>query len=180
MKRIYLSGAHAVGKSTLARYIANKYRLELLPEAARIVLSEMELSIDILRSDIDILNKYQEAVFNKQLALEANKIKFISDRSLIDAISYSIMHSTISQKLLDDERTTKYINNLKDSIIFFVRPSRATLKDDGTREFPHWDGVIAIDSIIKTLFEINNIKYYPINTDSIQERVRIIDQVLSN
>ena len=57
--RIYLSAAHSSGKTTLARYISNKYKLPLLPEVARMVASERELQIDALRCDMDLVDSYR-------------------------------------------------------------------------------------------------------------------------
>ena len=66
-----------------------------------------------------------------------------------------------------------------DSYIFFVRPSKATLKEDGIRESLSWDGIIAIDAQVKFLCEMFELRYFQINTDSMQERVRLIDSILS-
>lgn len=179
--KIYYTGAHSVGKSTLARYTSKQYNLPMLGEAARKVLSDRELNIDALRSDIDIVNSYQLDIFNRQLIEEQKHKSFISDRSLLDCIAYSSQHTTIVSELFSNKELHSYIQSLKSKnvIIFFIRPSKATLKDDGIREQLNWDGVIAIDAMIKLLLEMYSIRYFTINTDSMQERIRIVNNTIS-
>jgi nicotinamide riboside kinase len=176
--KIYFIGAHSVGKTTLTRYVNKKYNIPILPEIARLVLAQEELNVDSLRSDILVVNSYQTEIFNRQLLEESKLVDFVADRSLLDCIAYSAQHSIITNELIQRPEFEQYINDLKDAIIFFVRPSKATLKNDGVREQLNWDAVVSIDAMLKLLLEIYSIKYYQINTDSMQERIRIIDNIL--
>ncbi|HEY5268669.1 MAG TPA: ATP-binding protein [Candidatus Saccharimonadales bacterium] len=180
--KIYFSGAHGVGKSTLARHVSKKHQLPMICEAARQILAEQELQIDVLRYDLDVVDSYQKQVFERQLSEESKQESFVADRSLIDCLGYSAQHSRILPKLLASPLLTTYIANLRSSgsILFFVRPSRATLhaQADGVREELDWDGIISIDSMIKFLLEMYNINYISINSDSMQERIRLISSVL--
>lgn len=178
--RVYFSGSHSSGKTTLARYVAEHYELPLLPEAARLVLSERELQLDTLRYDMNLVDSYQEEVFNRQLAEEAKHKEFVSDRSAIDCLAYSAQHTRIFPKLLKHPKIEDYITSLKDtnSILFFVKPNKITLKPDGTRETLNWDGIIAIDAMIKLLLEMHCVKYISINTHNMQERIKIIDSTI--
>src|SRR5258708_15171086 len=78
--KIYYVGSQSSGKTTLARYTSDKYKLPLLPESARLVLSELELQIDSLRADIDLVNKFQTQVFYRQIAEEKKYDNFCADR----------------------------------------------------------------------------------------------------
>jgi cytidylate kinase len=178
--KVYLIGAHSSGKSTLARYISKKYNLKMISEVARQILSERELHLDSLRSDIDLVNDYQSSIFYRQIAEETKYNSFVSDRSF-DCLAYSAQHTTILNNLIKSPELSNYINKLKepDSIIFFVRPSKATLKSDGVRETINWDGVVAIDAMVKLLIQMYDLRYFNINTDSMSERVQFIDAVLS-
>jgi predicted ATPase len=179
--KVYFCGAHSTGKSTLCRYVSEKYNLDMIPEVARMILSETELQIDALRSDIGIVDTYQTRVFERQIDEEKKQKSFVSDRSLIDCLAYSAQHSTLLPILFQDSNLQQYVEllNNKKTFIFFVRPSHATLKNDGVRESISWDGVIAIDAMIKILLEMFGVRYFQINADSMQERVRLIDAVLS-
>ena|SRR5260370_26112199 len=178
--KVYFSGSHSVGKSTLARYVSEKYNLSLLTEVARMVLSEQELQVDILRYDMTLVDKYQIQVFNRQLEEESKYSVFVSDRSAIDALAYAGQHSRILPQLLKSPQLASHISILKnpESILFFVRPSRATLRPDGVREVLNWDSIISIDAQIKLLLEMFEIRYFQISTDNMQERVKIIESVL--
>ena len=71
--RIYLVGAHATGKTTLARHIRDRYGIPMISEVARGVLAEMEARLDSLRSDIALVNHYQQQVFERQLEAESQQ-----------------------------------------------------------------------------------------------------------
>lgn len=178
--KVYFSGAHSSGKTTCARYVSEKYNLPLISEVARMVLSEKEMRVDVLRYDIDLVDKYQSQVFYRQLVEEAKYNDYVSDRSGIDALAYSCEHARILPQLLGSGELQAYLPILgaPDSIIFFVKPCRATLAQDGVREPINWDGIVAIDAQIKLFYEMYKIRYFQINTESMSERVRLIDSVL--
>jgi len=179
--KVYFSGAHSTGKSTLARYCSEKYNLPLLTEVARSILSEKELQVDSLRSDLDVVDDYQRSIFHRQLA-EENKLNncFVADRSIIDCLSYSAQHSRILPELLSSPELLHYKANLQasGSILFFVRPSKATLASDGVRESLNWDAIISIDAQIKFLLQMWEIPHFQINMDSLQERALFIDNII--
>jgi predicted ATPase len=178
--KIYFTGCHGSGKTTLARYTSTKYDTPLLPEVARMVLAERELQVDTLRSDIIAVNNYQTSVFTRQIEEEKKHSSFVSDRCLIDAAVYAAQHSLIASKLIRSAEFKSYLDELRtNSIIFFVRPSKATLKSDGVREHLNWDGIVAIDAMIKFVLETNSIRYFQINTDNMQERIRLVDAVIT-
>lgn len=177
--RVYFIGSHATGKTTLARYISKQYKLPMLNEVARTVLAEKELSLGTLRTDLDVVNSYQSDVFTRQIEEEKKHKSFVSDRSF-DNLAYMAQHATILSSVINSEQLKQYvagIKNDKNAIMFFVRPSRATMKDDGVRESVNWDGVIAIDALVKFLLEMWDMNYVSISTDSMQERVRTIRSI---
>lgn len=178
--RVYISAAHSCGKSTLARYISEKYNLPMVHETARMILSEKELNINSLRTDLNVVDNYQRDIFKRQLLEEEKHIDFVSDRSF-DFLAYSAQHTRILPELLSDPMLLKYIEKLRepDSYIFFIRPSKSTLKDDGIRETLNWDGVVAIDAMIKLLLQMFGLRYFMISTDSMQERAQLVDAILS-
>ena len=178
--KVYMCGAHSVGKTTCARYVSETYNVPMITEVARMILSEKELHLDSLRTNLDVVDDYQSKIFSRQIEQESKFNSFVSDRSF-DCLAYASQHSRILPKLLKSKELESYINELKspDSYIFFIRPSKATLKEDGIRESLSWDGIIAIDAQVKFLCEMFELRYFQINTDSMQERVRLIDSILS-
>ena len=178
--RIYFIGSTSVGKTTCARYVAQKYKLPFLSEVARTVLAEKELNIDTLRTNLDVVDDFQRTIFYRQIEEERKHESFVSDRSF-DNLAYCCQHSRISEELFNSQAMKTYIENLKkdDVILFFVRPNKNTLKNDGVRETIIWDEIVAIDAMIKLLTECFGLNYININTGSIQERVKLVDTVLS-
>ena len=182
--KIYFIGSESSGKTTLARYTANKLKLPMLTEVARTVLAERELSVDSLRTNIDIVNSYQEEVFYRQLKEEKNLNDFVSDRSF-DNLAYACAYATNFNKLINSEECKKYIVSLKegvdrgDSKVFFVRPFKSILKNDGVRETVSWEQSIAVDAMIKMLIQLFDIKYINISTESMQERIHLLQSTLN-
>lgn len=178
--RIYFIGAHSTGKTTLARYVAEQYKLPLLNEVARTILAEREYQIDTMRSNLQTINSYQYDVFCRQMAEEEKHHSFVSDRSF-DNLAYSAQHSRVLAPLMEDKMLKHYLKRLKeqDTLLFFVRPSRATMKNDGVREFLNWDGIVSIDAMIKFMLEMWGLRYFQISSENMQERTRLIDSILS-
>lgn len=178
--KVYFVGSHSTGKTTCARYVSEKYKLPMITEVARAVLSEKELHLDTLRYDMNMVDEYQEAIFKRQLLEESKQKEYVSDRSF-DCLAYAAQHSRILHDLMKTPDLNNYISQLQDldSFIFFVRPSKATLKADGVREAINWDGIVAIDTMVKFMLEMWDLRYFQINIDNMQERVRLIDGVLS-
>lgn len=178
--KIYFIGSHSVGKTTCARYVSEKYQIPMITEVARMILSEKELQLDSLRYNLDLVDDYQKQIFLRQLQEENKFSDFVSDRS-IDCLAYAAQHTRILPNLLNSPELKSYLTSLGDpnSFIFFVRPSKATLKDDGVRESLSWDGIIAIDSMVKFLLEMFELRYFQINMENMQERARFIDNILN-
>ncbi len=178
--KVYFVGAHSTGKTTCARYVSEKYKLPMITEVARAVLSEKELHLDSLRYDMNLVDDYQNAIFYRQLMEEEKHKEFVSDRSF-DCLAYAAQHTRILPHLIHGPDIIQYLDKLRqpDSFIFFVRPSKATLKADGVRESINWDGVVAIDAMVKLMLEMWELRYFQINIDNMQERVRLIDSILS-
>lgn len=177
--RVYFVGSHSSGKTTLARYVSEKYKLPLLTEVARKIVAERELQIDNLRSDIDLVDSYQTEVFYRQIEEEKKLDSFVGDRSLLDCLSYSFQHSRVGEVLATEPMLKLYLERLKHDVVFFVRPTKSTLKSDGVREETNWDQIVSIDAMIKLLLGMYSIPYFQIDTSSAQERIKQIDNILA-
>jgi hypothetical protein len=153
----------------------------MISETARMILSEQELQVDALRYDLEAVDKYQRQVFDRQILEEQKQPSFVSDRSIIDVLAYSAQHSRILPELIASPELTSYLAFLREPgvFIFFVKPSKATLKADGVREFINWDGIVQIDAMIKLMLRMWDLPHFQINMDNMQERVQLIDSVLS-
>lgn len=178
--RIYIMGAHSTGKTTLARYISQRWQIPLVTEVARSVLAEHELKLGHLRTDIKTVNAYQRAVYERQLAAERAVADgaFVSDRGF-DNLAYAAMYSTITQQLMDSKLMQEWFALMEGSIIFFLRPHSSLVAEDGTRANVNWDDLVAIDGMVKFLLEMSGLRYLPVHAQKMQERVRIVEAVLA-
>jgi nicotinamide riboside kinase len=177
--RIYFVGSHATGKTTLCRYVSRRYQLPMISEVARAVLAEMETGLEALRTDMDLVAEYQERVFARQVAVEKlHAGKFVSDRAF-DNLAYVAEHTTNAAAMMNDQRFRDYMRWVSDGVVFFLRPHQSLLKDDGVRAGVSWDSVLRIDGMVKLMLEQHRISYLPIESVSMQERVRAVEFVLA-
>ena len=178
--RIYFVGSHATGKTTLCRYVSRRYGLPMITEVARAVLAEMETGLDALRTDMDLVGEYQERVFARQVAVERQHDgRFVSDRAF-DNLAYVAEHTTNAAAMLNDQRFRDYMRWVSEGVVFFLRPHQSLLKDDGVRAGVSWDSVLRIDGMVKLMLEQHGIAYLPIESVSMQERVRAVEFVLGH
>jgi len=176
--RVYFIGSHATGKTTLCRYVSKRYGLPMITEVARGVLAEMETSLDALRTDVDLVAEYQERVFARQVAIEKlHEGRFVSDRAF-DNLAYAAEHTTTVADLMGDARFRDYMEWVSGGTVFFLRPHPSLLKEDGVRAGVSWDSVVRIDGMIKLLLEQHRVRYLPVESVSMQERVRAVEFVL--
>src|SRR6476646_5667909 len=131
--RIYFVGAHATGKTTMTRYVSRRFGLPMITEVARAVLAELETSFDALRTDMDLVAEYQRRVFERQVQVERTQNSgFVSDRAF-DNLAYAAEHTLSVGDMIADDNYRQYMEWVAQGIVFFVRPHRDLLKEDGTR-----------------------------------------------
>ncbi len=176
--RVYIAGAHSTGKTTLARWVSRHFELPLVTEVARSVLAEMELPLTVLRTDIDRTLQFQREVFARQSEAEdfAGK-RFVSDRTF-DNLAYMAHHTMGLRGILPEAE--KYAERLRapGSIVFFIRPHRDLLFEDGVRASVVWEEIVRIDGMVKVLLEMQGIDYVTIDTVNMAERARAVRGVL--
>jgi len=176
--RIYFVGAHSTGKTTLARWVRDRFGLPMIAEVARGVLSEMEAQLDSLRTNVELVNHYQTEVYLRQISSEMQQEgSFVSDRAFCN-LAYAAHHATILGQVAKDERLKTYMQSLTGGIVFYLRPHRELLSDDGVRAGVSWEEVLRIDGMVKFMLEFFEVPYIPVESLSMQERTRLIDRVL--
>ena len=176
--RVYLVGAHATGKTTLARWIRDQFGLPMISEVARGVLAEMEARLESLRTDLDLVSEYQAQVFERQL--EAEDLMggpFVSDRAFCN-LAYAAQHSLLGAEVFSDPRLQRYMANVREGVVFFLRPHRDLLTEDGVRERSGWEEVQRIDGMVKLMLEMFAVPYVPISCLPMQERAHTVSRVL--
>jgi nicotinamide riboside kinase len=176
--RVYLVGSHATGKTTLARWIRDRYGVPMISEVARGVLAEMEAQLDHLRSNVDLVDRYQRQVFERQLEAEERQPgSFVSDRAFCN-LAYAGHHATILGDIATDPRLQRYLESVRNGVVLFLRPHRELVVADGVRAGLEWEEVVRIDGMVKLLLELFRIPYIPVASLSMQERVRLVERIL--
>src|SRR3954453_4216315 len=146
--RIYFVGAHATGKTTMTRYVSRRYGLPMITEVARAVLAELETSLDCLRTDMDLVAEYQRrGVAGQQHGERLQNPGFVSDRAF-DNLAYAAEHTLVFGDLINSDEFKKYTEWVAQGIVFFVRPHKDLLRDDGVRAGVTWESVLRIDGMI--------------------------------
>ena len=176
--RVYFIGSHATGKTTMCRYVSRHYGLPMITEVARAVLAELETSFDALRTDIDLVGEYQRRVFERQMAIEKQHDgTCVSDRAF-DNLAYAAEHTVVIAALMNDQRFHDYMKWVSEGLVFFLRPHPSLLNHDGVRAGVSWESVLRIDGMVKLLLEMHQVSYLPIESVSMQERVRAVQFTL--
>lgn len=132
--RIAISGAHGVGKSTLAVLLSTELQLPRIDEVARKVAVEMEISPrQIRKTDMATRRRFQAEILKRQLLEEFRyqATGFVSDRSVLDVIAYTIWYKIPDAKELQ-KNAVEYAKRNYD-VIFYIPPSYMQLEDDGFR-----------------------------------------------
>ena len=166
----------------MTRWVSRRYGVPMVTEVARSVLAELETNFDTLRTDMDRVGDYQRRVFERQIAIERMQDKgFVSDRAF-DNLAYAAEHAMVLGDIMNEEsgaEVRRYMEWVSEGLVFFVRLHRTLLKEDGVRAGVDWDSVVRIDGMVKLLLEQFRIRYLPIDTPSMQERIRAVEFVLS-
>ena len=102
---------------------------------------------------------------------------FVSDRAFCN-LAYAAHHSTILAEVFRDQRLAEYMTTVRDGLVFFLRPHRDLIRADGVRAGLEWEEVVRIDGIVKCLLEMFDVPYIPVESLSMQERVRLVDRVV--
>lgn len=167
----------------MARWVKQHYNLPMITEVARSVLGELETDFAHLRTDVDLVGEYQKEVFCRQMEVEKQYgDNFVSDRAF-DNLAYAADHTLVLHQLLappsgPNSVFTAYLEHFRTGIVFFLRPHPELCKNDLVRQDAQWTSVVRIDGMVKLLLELFEIPYIPIESLSMQERVRAISYIL--
>lgn len=178
-KRLILTGAHGVGKST----ILNHYKdlgYNCITEVVR-NLTKTGVNINEMGDDVG-----QKTIFKEYQKLLKSKKGYISDRGLVDVLSYTCSHAIAEdneegpmKKLADKQYMTAakfYHDNPDIEICYF--PVEFPVVDDGLRS-TNEEFRAEIDFLIKTFLDSAELKYHTI-TGTVEERIAKVESILNS
>lgn len=130
--KIAITGTHGVGKTTLAKKLADVYKLPLLTETAREVAAELGYAntTEMRTAGLDEIAEFQRRVLQGQITKEALASKFVSDRTVLDMYAYSTLYG------LDWEHHFSWIMgyaSARYSAIIYAPIPGGGIHDDGFR-----------------------------------------------
>lgn len=130
--RIAFSGSSGTGKTTLATFIAETFNLPMNPIGSRSVAKAMGFESPY---DVDKAGKraeFQQRIAIEKIAWEAAHEEFVSDRTTLDNLAYTILHDvrTIDQSFLSNivRGMERYTHVLYCPVEVFCQPGGDTAR----------------------------------------------------
>ena len=160
--KICVSGVHGIGKTSLVKWISEKYNLPLLSEQARFLL-DTEYPFEIVNTDLSVFMDFQNHVLDNQKTVLEGQDNFVTDRSPIDSLSYVLERLGAERYLFPYyyqnylERALSIIETLKFDHIFFIEfdiedhPFWKNRKDGQRDLSPMY--MKSLNNIMKSLYE---------------------------
>jgi predicted ATPase len=134
--RVALSGASSTGKSTLARELSSRLGLPLIPEQARRVLADTNMTLQAVRRDRDTLLRFQQSVLEYQIRREtAFPQGFVADRAVYDILVLFIVYLDAPRETLRafERKVFAHAAARPYTLNVLLRPEGFTVEDDGVR-----------------------------------------------
>lgn len=154
MRRIAISGSHGVGKSRLAEQLSELLLLPRIDEVARSVAKGWFADSEAIRSASPGQKLlFQLCVFHSQIHEETKLQEFVSDRSVFDAVAYSIYYR-IPRKITDSltEEAVKHSKGY-DLIIYCPIPEDGGVPTADGFRFTDGESQTEVDRILQDLLK---------------------------
>lgn len=90
--RVAFAGASGTGKTTLARWLEKKFSLPMNPVGSRSVAQDMGLASAYETDTTGRRVEFQTRLVESKVAWEAAHDEFVTDRTTLDNLVYSVMH----------------------------------------------------------------------------------------
>jgi len=185
INRIFICGAHSVGKSTLVQAFLHKHtQWKVIQEIGRGLLQDMNITRDDLEKS-EVREQFQRKILQKQDEQEALlENNYISDRG-IDGFVYTKLHcsESVFQEMSLSEVGKRSIVRYKskDSLVCVVNPHKACLVDDGQRMVPIMGELMRFTETLCGILDFWEIPYITIDEfglTSPEERLSALEEKL--
>ena len=128
--RIAFAGASGTGKTTLARYVSERFGLPINPVGSRSVSAAMGFASPY---DVDAAGKrgeFQRRLQAEKIAWEMAHDSFVTDRTTLDELVYTMFHDVDTAAGEYYERAVAHMARY--DLVFFC-PARVFCKVDGDK-----------------------------------------------
>lgn len=184
--KIWIVWAHWVGKTTIINELSwneafRNIDIEIIPEIARSILKEMDEqwhAVDVMNFNRDQIFQLNKSLIFRQMQAEDWLNNFISDRTILDVLAYSMYLLWENSKEYEFLFwvVKEYMKDVKYDVVFYIPIEFKNTEEDKLRSKDEEYRKIIDDNIIKILrkFKID----YKSITWTVQERVfKIIDEI---
>lgn len=178
--KIFLSGPHYSGKTTLAEFLADKHlligRFGSRPTLAAKKYFGLNSSSEVPGGSREV---FQALSFAEQVVLEGENRAFrstlqmdsICDRTAVDFAAYT-SDETVKTAILTYAKT-EYSSN--DTFVFLVKPLGDKPEDDGKRFLT--DPNLLFEEFVR-LYNIINIPFHIVEIDTVENRAKFIEKIV--
>ncbi|XP_076077633.1 uncharacterized protein LOC143048073 [Mytilus galloprovincialis] len=181
MCRIYLSGAHSTGKTTILNDLKPFLNVQFEEEIARGVIRKFGWKRDDFLPETQPENflKLNEEILRRQIQTdEENSLMFkdfIADRC-IDPLIYvqKYIGDEASRKLRELPGVFEWTDRLKTALIFVVKPQKECIVDDEIRLSPKLEELDAFHNSILREYKLLGISVFEITELDRQKRKAFI------
>jgi cytidylate kinase len=94
--RVAFAGASGTGKTTLAKFVAEVFGLEMNPIGSRQVAKAMGFDSPYDVDKAGRRTKFQVRLLKEKVEWEASRNDFVSDRTVFDNLAYTMLHGVDS------------------------------------------------------------------------------------
>jgi len=153
---IYFVGAEMTGKTTLVGFVEEAFGVpRLRGESARVVKDEFG-GWGAIRSRGKNSSRYQEAVFEQQLAMErAAQAPYVADRCILDSLGFASEYASNVGILHARLKDAPVLTRLQNAVVFLVKPHKELSAGDGERLVVSYEQQVRIDAKIELLLQLH-------------------------
>ena len=174
--KIGICGAHGTGKTTVCKILSEQLGVHFITNTMRSMWQEVGVS-DFEKLPSDVRALFQNHAILRQIKLEDTQIEFITDRTVLDNLSYTILSSNLEGSELELYKQL-VIERLKNYTHIIYLPVLFGAKDEFLR------ANVETRDLIANIMESHIQKYVPkekllwVKSDILQERIEQIKNFL--
>jgi len=135
--KIALTGAGGTGKTTLARYLSDKWGIPYLGGVGREVMEEMgvqgEPAQELMSKESLLILQYK--IFERLQAKRKQTTSYVTDRCILDNFVYALRHcgTVINPNLLKEWREIALADLYANDLVFYAPTGLIPVERDGVR-----------------------------------------------
>ena len=188
--RIFITGASGIGKTTLANFISQEFDLPYISTSASNVWPRFGFETHEEAHQESVLNnviglEYQRAILKERIDKLNGKLFYVTDRSPIDNIAYTLLtmgHSLPHEAIMEFVKDTYKILDSCEGIIYLRWTHDCEIENNGKRILsPYYQKTVnsVIRMVLNEVEERFNIPVLKMGTWDLEKRKNITREWLN-